>query len=80
MGNWIDVNDRLPDENVKVLVFGEQMGMNPQMGGAYVFVTERIKLSYQKHNLHLRNQFDKNDFRRASYVTHWMPLPKPPVK
>lgn len=75
---WVSVEERLPDEGVNVLVWGEQMGASPSMSGAYAFITQRMKLTYQKHNLHLKNQFDENDFRRVAYATHWQPLPPPP--
>jgi hypothetical protein len=78
--NWISVKDFLPEENVNVLVFGEQKGMNPNMGGAYIFITKREVLKYQNHNLHLRNQYDENNFKSASYVLKWQPLPKKPNK
>lgn len=75
---WISVKDRLPDFDEKVFVFGEALGMNPSMGGAYTMVSWRQDLSKtllknQKHKYQ-----DENNFRQMSYVTHWMPLPEKP--
>lgn len=76
---WIDVKEKLPDYGVKVLCFGHEMGMNPQMGGYYTFISMRIELLKERHNRHLNSQLDENGFRRA-YVINWQPLPKPPTK
>jgi hypothetical protein len=76
---WVSVEDRLPDYDVKVLVRGEQMGMNPQMGGAYNCISQRIKLPKQMV-INSSRYVDENDFKSMQYVTHWMPLPQPPTK
>jgi hypothetical protein len=75
---WIPVSERLPDFDVKVLVFGEQIGMNPQMGGAYISISKRQELGGRVRNGHLMQ--DENQFSLMSYVTHWMPLPEKPKK
>lgn len=76
--NWIDVNDNLPAEGKNVLVLGEQSGMNPQMGGAYVSISKRVwlpKIKIQSVSAHV----DENDFAMMQYVTHWQPLPTRPT-
>lgn len=74
---WISVKDKLPDYDLKVIVWGEAKGMNPQMGGAYPFITKRVDFSGSKHLSQYDRMLDENKFQ-ASYVTHWMPLPKKP--
>ena len=78
--NWIDVNDKLPDYDVKVLVFGEQKGMNPQMGGAYISIARRQDLSKTSVAKDASRMQDENQFSFMSYVTHWMPLPEKPKR
>jgi hypothetical protein len=74
---WIPVTERLPEFGQKVLCFGHEMAMNPQMGGCYVFICSRLELLKERHNKHLNSQLDENGFKRAT-VTHWMPLPNKP--
>jgi hypothetical protein len=74
---WISVEDELPDYGVKVLVRGEQKGMNPQMGGAYTFITDRRNLKGTSLEKQIDRLLDENHFH-ANYVTHWQPLPSPP--
>jgi hypothetical protein len=69
---WVSVEERLPDFDVKVLVWGEAKGMNPQMGGAYQFITTRRDIAGKFDRM-----LDSNKFY-AAYVTHWRPLPAPP--
>lgn len=63
--NWIDVNDRLPEPMKKVLFLD-------------------TSLAYPD-NCYTGVYYGKGTFRRsgnyniANGVTHWMPLPKPPV-
>lgn len=76
--DWISVEDRLPEYEEKVLVIGEQKGMNPQMGGAYTFITQRKNLKGTSAEKQIDRLLDKNHFH-ANYVTHWMPLPPKPI-
>lgn len=77
---WISVEDRLPDFDKKVLVFGEEKAMNPQMGGAYICFSVRQDLS----KTGLKHQADRyqcdNQFKLMRYVTHWQPLPQKPKR
>jgi len=76
--DWISVKDSLPDFDVKVLVWGEAKGMNPQMGGAYPFVTYRRDFSKTKHQREYDRMVDENKFY-AAYVTHWKYIKKPKI-
>jgi hypothetical protein len=76
---WISVKDKLPEYDVRVLVWGEHKGNNPQMGGAYPVITERVDLK-ETHQRNLRRYVCENDFKMMAYVTHWMPLPESPNK
>lgn len=80
---WISVEDRLPDYEVKVLVFGVSTNPQPQMGGIKpsIQITARFDptgtaIEYYKDRARHR-LLDKNNFRLID-VTHWMPLPQPP--
>lgn len=75
---WISVKDKLPEFDKKVLVFGEQKGMNPQMGGAYISIAKRQDLSKTSVSKNSRSMQDDNQFSFMNYVTHWMPLPEHP--
>lgn len=74
---WVSVETELPKEGVKVLVLGEQSGMNPNMGGAYVSISKRIWLPKVKWPM-LRQHVDENGFAMMQYVTQWQNLPQPP--
>ncbi|MBA4167141.1 MAG: DUF551 domain-containing protein, partial [Chitinophagaceae bacterium] len=75
---WIPVETALPEYGVKVLVLGELMGINPQMGGAYVSIGYRSDLTKTALEKQADRHQDKCQFSRMSYTTHWMPLPAPP--
>lgn len=77
MNNWISVTDKLPEYNERVLVLGEEKGMNPQMGGSYVFISKRQNLKGTPLEKQTDRMLDENQFY-AKYVTHWQPLPKKP--
>ena len=76
---WVRVEDGLPEFGVKVLVFGESKGMNPQMGGAYIVLSQRQDLTGTQLEKAAYRYQDENNFRNMVYVTHWMPLPQPPI-
>lgn len=70
--DWISVEDRLPDDDETVLIFD---GNNVYVGG-YGYVLSRRKKDKKKWYMH--NQ-DWDGMSAESKVTHWMPLPAPPV-
>jgi len=60
--DWIKVEDKLPNENTRVLVY---IGVEKLDSHIYTFFdTDRL----------LNGRW----VRWGSYITHWMPLPKPP--
>lgn len=65
-----DVKDELPEMDKKVIVFGEQLSSNPQMGGKYPFVTKRQDLS--KSSMRPDRLQDDNKFMYARYVSEWL--------
>lgn len=77
---WISVEYELPDYDKKVLVFGESKGMNPSMGGAYIVIARRQDLRKTALEKFASRHQDENQFSQMNYVTHWMPLPEPPIK
>jgi len=69
MSNWISVNDRLPEPEDKVLVFGT--------GGRQV--TAIFHPSFGKKCFYAYDLFTEQ-LSRVEEPTHWMPLPSPPNK
>ena len=68
MSEWISVKDRLPEYNIKCLVYIPQPGYYPKIIVAYYSSTKNIWIGtegsiYYNHR-----------------PTHWMPLPSPPTE
>lgn len=63
---WIDVNERLPEEPGWYLTFSPYEN---KQGGFIGTDSFRIKFD---------GMYFKNTFETFRKVTHWMPLPKPP--
>ena len=69
---WISVKDRLPEEDVAVLTYGQVLNDPPDIIG--------VKRRYNgdqdwKHTWEPEDRF----IYREGDVTHWIPLPKPPT-
>lgn len=64
MQKWIDVNERLPEEDVRVLVA----------------ITDENYKHVKKYvpKLDTDRRFDGRWVRWGEHITHWMPLPEPP--
>ena len=62
---WIDVNDRLPKEDVRVLVA----------------ITDKNYKHVKKYvpKLDTDRRFDGKWVRWGEHITHWMPLPDEPI-
>lgn len=60
-GEWIPVTERLPEEDINVLV---------------TMVKGRHKVMYAKYDGQLQ-KFCVGNYIRSKYVTAWMPLPQP---
>jgi hypothetical protein len=68
---WISVKDRLPKEDVAVLVYGQVLNDPPDVIG----VRRRYNGDQEwKHTWESEDGF----IYREDDVTHWMPLPKKP--
>jgi len=71
LNNWISVKDRLPKEDVAVLVYGQVLNDPPDVIG----VRRRYNGDQDwKHTWESEDGF----IYREDDVTHWMPLPEPP--
>lgn len=68
---WIDVNDQLPKERdyFSILVYGSYTRDCPQR-------PTEVHYYWRGKNIEFRNM----DGSRTKNVTHWMPLPKKPIK
>lgn len=69
---WISVADRLPDERERVLAFGRIRSTNLGPGKLGISVAWRIADRYFTDGA-------SNVFGEMLCVTHWMPLPAPPL-
>src|SRR5690606_583067 len=69
---WISVADRLPDERERVLAFGRIRSTNLGPGKLGISVAWRIADRYFTDGA-------SNVFGAMLCVTHWMPIPAPPL-
>jgi hypothetical protein len=68
---WISVKERLPEEDVAVLTYGQVLNNPPEVIG----VRRRYNGDQEwKHTWESEDGF----IYREDDVTHWMPLPEPP--
>lgn len=72
MPRWISMEDRLPDENVEVLVTSSQATIHSRILPTIAFREGK------KFYMDIRFRFPMSDIGMA--ITHWMPLPSPPVE
>jgi hypothetical protein len=61
---WISVNDRLPEKNMRCMIYGRYTKDCPMdvMEGMYF----KKQMRFMSNMIYSKN------------VTHWMPLPEPP--
>lgn len=68
--DWVAVNERLPDENVLVLILCKNKAM---------FVGSCFKAKYENESRwKIRTALSSTKLLNKGRVTHWMPLPKLP--
>ena len=70
MSEWISVDDRLPEDDEQVLVFARPLKLYPSENGRGLVDTM----------ICLGGDLWIHDWERQPKVTHWMPLPDPPVE
>lgn len=63
---WINVQDRLPNPDQKVLCFAD----------SEIYLCEYMESHEEKY--FYSEVWDYNTSRKRPEITHWMPLPKPP--
>lgn len=66
MGEWIDVKERLPEKNTRVLIYIKpRKGLNPHITVAK-FIGDMF--------------LGGEGYFSFENATHWMPLPEPPTE
>ena len=71
MSEWISVDERMPELATDVLVFGREFnGPRFTVAGRFLGGPESIIPFWASQETEESTRFD---------VTHWMPLPAPPV-
>lgn len=72
MNNWIKCTDRLPETHEQFIVSNHiKKGNPPQIV---------ICAVYEEGEFYLLEWWGADEKRRIKGVTHWMPLPIPPLK
>ena len=73
MENWISVKDRLPENDDRVLVWENKFGTSrPLENGCWEFAYYDGKWE----DMNLKDYENNADY---ILITHWMPLPPPPM-
>jgi hypothetical protein len=74
MSEWIDVNDRLPEENVVVILSEDGNFETGWYGHGTEYMSEKLFTGFFIHN----TGYDGDSAHSQGNVTHWQPLPEPP--
>lgn len=78
MTEWISVKDRLPDNDVYVLIFSTKTLFGGAQNAIYVGCYEGKKC-YKPDEWIIRCECSGYEFDHDHpFVTHWMPLPEKP--
>ncbi len=79
MGNWVSVDEELPDFEEKVLVFYQWETRHNKKVEALtgIDICHLSSITKNKHNQIA--EFVDREYNGVSNVTHWQPLPKPPL-
>lgn len=80
--NWIDVNERLPNDYCYVLVTKKYYDNGFPIVG-YSFFTPDREIAKKNHGAYSRKNQGKlsvhfKESESCFIITHWMPLPTPP--
>jgi hypothetical protein len=71
---WIKCSDKLPLDGQRVIVYA--LGAF-DIGGRHI---NNVNIGYCHFFCHNRNTFEDCDSDDIKNVTHWMPLPQPPIQ
>jgi hypothetical protein len=70
--DWIDINERTPEDGQKVLTYFKELDNNPIEIASYKNLEGTEDEIFGKNLFYNKNGYLTDD------VTHWMPLPEPP--
>ena len=70
MNNWISVNDMLPAVHRRVIIYMPNVEDTPEFAVGYL---------ENDLNFYYYEQKESIDAIDMELVTHWMPLPEPPI-
>ena len=73
-GGWVSVEDRLPEIGEEVIVYVPNSNRNKVTSLAMYIRYEGAT------EFHWDNQYGGSNIHLQNAVTHWQPLPKPPLK
>lgn len=80
MAEWISVKDRLPEEGKEVLVFAIGK-LDNFIGETAIAISDYTNISLVPQIIHRMGWRAPWQYFLTDYeITHWMPLPEPPVK
>ena len=74
---WICVDERMPINGARVLALGIYPDYPPQGADIYTAVFDDV---YEVFELNPSPHADEYDTVQLSAVTHWQPLPQPPLR
>ena len=79
MGEWISVEDRLPNADERVLVFGVGI-YDGFIGDTVIAITDITDINPLFPSLKIEKEWRSpwQYFLTDYKITHWMPLPEPP--
>lgn len=72
MSEWISVESRLPDNDCEVLVFHKTLGVLMDRWR----MQAEAPLSFSSVTIETGYYWDDHEFEE---ISHWMPLPPPPI-
>lgn len=78
MSEWISVDERLPEENVDVLVYADEYLPKIAYCQREDEFLEHAAAMGQIPTPEIYYWTDSNDDNERVYPTHWQPLPEPP--
>ena len=75
MGEWISVKDRLPEHNVDVLIYAQELdGLNGEIAITQIANIKIFPFSPDNWGWVAPCQYFFSNYK----ITHWKPLPDPP--